>query len=292
MRIVQDQIDAYLKTLVARSKTTCERVRYALQAFKQSEIEVNEQALERFFLWRCETVKTSTAITDVAELKGFLRFLHRRDIVSINLDCADEYYQHVRPRMHATSPEIDPHVDSLLQALRPRKLTGATYRSWLRDKALISLLLYSGLRRSEAASLTSDQVEDDELVVQGKGGKERIIFIHPHTRERLTQYLATRTDDNPRLFVSHARGKEGQPLSLRGMSWVIRQRANEKGIDAHPHTLRHAYARRMLTNNVPLHITQELLGHASPNTTKQIYGRMSNETLRKEVSMGWGLTKR
>lgn len=279
--------DEFFTSLRFRSSQTVERARSALNMFNASGIEINEQCMEVFFLHRCNTVLPSTAITDVAYLKSYLRFLVRRGYVDLNIDRATEHYSVVRPRTPLVSPKVDPDVKKLLTSLRPRKRSGRLWRQWLRDKAILSLLFYSGARRGEATLLTREMVADDVVKIIGKGNKERLLFIHPHTREQIQRYIEARTDQNDHLFVQHSRAGEGSTLSGVGIWGVVKRAAEAAGIDAHPHTLRHAFARNMLASNMNLNDLQDLMGHASPATTKMVYGRFDEAGLTAKVQQVW-----
>lgn len=135
-----------------------------------------------------------------------------------------------------------------------------------RDEALILTLLDSGLRASELCSLNIgdvDQKTGEVTVRNGKGGKDRTVFIGKGTRRAIWRYLVNREDredETAPLFVTG----NGQPLnrdSLRLLINRLGRKANVKG--AHPHRFRHTFATNYLRNGGDVMTLQALLGHSS-----------------------------
>ncbi|WP_334120876.1 tyrosine recombinase XerC [Limnobacter sp.] len=143
--------------------------------------------------------------------------------------------------------------------------------------ALIELLYCTGLRISEALSLTDDVFANSiELRVLGKGNKTRIVPIIDALRERFAEFSGLRTKHlmqigNPpvnALFLS----AKGLPLSARQAQKDVSEFSKLRGLDQHlhPHMLRHSFGSHMLQSTQNLRAVQELLGHASIAST-QIY---------------------
>ncbi len=283
--------DEYIATLVGKSADTRSRVAWAIAALERSAVPCSESVLEDFFIWRVNGAKQTTALTDVAYIRGYLRYLVRRGYISLNLEQALAIFKDMRPRMSVHSPDIDRNIDKLLTSLEPRPRKHRARRAWLRDRALFSILYYTGLRRSEIASLTRLQASNSErgIRVIGKGNKERVVFLHPHTTGAIAAYLRERIDESEALFVKHTLSEEGRPLDIRALAYVVSSRAKKAGVDAHTHSFRHAYARVSLENGMRLEELQDLMGHASPATTKMIYGRFSTEHLEAAAHRAWGL---
>jgi integrase/recombinase XerD len=149
----------------------------------------------------------------------------------------------------------------------------------LRDKAMLELLYASGLRVSELVNLKRGEVNFELGLVRcvGKGSKQRMVPVGQVALNALQQYLTTREDDNPALFLSR-RG----PMT-RITFWKNLQRyARRAGITGpiSPHTLRHSFATHLLEGGADLRAIQEMLGHASIATT-QIYTHVSSDLLRE-----------
>ncbi|MGB7449883.1 MAG: site-specific tyrosine recombinase XerD [Ornithinimicrobium sp.] len=166
--------------------------------------------------------------------------------------------------------------------------TGGTPAA-LRDRALLELLYGSGCRVSEAVALDVDdvplQVEDPEVRVWGKGGRERTVPLGTHATEALEAWLVrgrpallSRGAGTPALFVNQRGGR----LSRQSAWTILRAAAGRAGVtqQVSPHTLRHSFATHLLDGGADIRVVQELLGHASITTT-QIYTHVSLEHLRE-----------
>ena len=158
---------------------------------------------------------------------------------------------------------------------------------FLRDRAILELLYATGMRVSEVAGLTQDQVnlEIGFLRCMGKGRKERIIPIGQAARQAMEEYLRfqrpqfAKREDERAVFLSRA----GRCLERTSIWRLVRKYATRAGVGAHvsPHTLRHCFATHLLAGGADLRILQELLGHADVATT-QIYTHVDEARL-KEV---------
>jgi len=163
----------------------------------------------------------------------------------------------------------------------------------LRDRALLEVMYACGLRVSEASSLGLGDVdlEQNALLVHGKGNKQRVAVMGEPARRALERYLRhgrpkiLRTPKGvrpaagtPAVFLNRGGGR----LSQRRIQLIVRKYALKAGLDArvHPHLLRHTFATHMLDGGADLRVVQELMGHASPNTT-QIYLHVTEERQRK-----------
>ncbi|MDE7167729.1 MAG: tyrosine-type recombinase/integrase [Clostridia bacterium] len=145
-------------------------------------------------------------------------------------------------------------------------------KEYIRDAALIDLLICTGIRIGEAAAITLDDIISSErtLLIHGKGRKQRLIYISsPITWERLKCLIKERKkSDNNYLFVN----RYGHQLSIHGIEDIYKKYAEKAQINkkSTPHYLRHTFATNLLANGADLRSVQEILGHASVATT-QIY---------------------
>lgn len=151
--------------------------------------------------------------------------------------------------------------EEMRRLMRSRYLTGNGDLS-IRNRALIALMLDTGLRREEVASLTLDSLNLDQrrLTVIGKGNKERQMVFSPSVRDCLKEFLAIRGVDDEPLFH----------LSADGIRTVFRRIRQEVGLEKfHPHQLRHQFATTMLREGVRLEVIGVMLGHEDYNTTRR-----------------------
>jgi site-specific recombinase XerD len=160
-----------------------------------------------------------------------------------------------------------------------------------RDAALLELLYATGIRISEAASLTLGAIDlaRRRMRVTGKGNKEREAIFGRPAEDALRAYLA-----HARPILGEQAGRSGPPrsdavflnirggaLSPRGARLVVDRWVEAAGVPlgTSPHTLRHSFATHLLEGGADLRTVQELLGHANLATT-QIYTHLSDAALR------------
>ncbi len=152
-----------------------------------------------------------------------------------------------------------------------------------RDRAVLELIYSSGLRRSEVALLNVGDVDylAGTVRVFGKGSKERIVPVGLGALKCLRDYLKDRvhTEDSAPLFIN----SRGTRLSDSGVVFVLARWIKRTSLlkKITPHTLRHSFATHLMNNGCDIRTVQEMLGHASLQTT-QIYTHVSLERM-KEV---------
>lgn len=144
--------------------------------------------------------------------------------------------------------------------------------AWIaaRDTAVLTLLYGSGLRISEALSLTgADHPLPEVLRIRGKGGKERLVPVLPIARTAVAAYVA-QCPFEPGRADPLFRGARGGPLNPRLIALAMERSRARLGLPASatPHALRHSFATHLLAAGGDLRAIQELLGHASLSTTQ------------------------
>ena len=157
----------------------------------------------------------------------------------------------------------------------------------IRDQAMLELLYASGMRVSELLSLDLEDVSVETGAVRclGKGGKERVVPIHNEAIESVRFYIEEvrsglqGSKHTPALFLN----RRGNRLTRQGFWLILKGYCKKVGLDDKitPHTLRHSFATHLLHGGAPLRHVQELLGHASINTT-QVYTHLTSEHIRSE----------
>ena len=140
----------------------------------------------------------------------------------------------------------------------------------IRDLAMIDLLASTGMRVGELVRLNRSDIdfESRECVVLGKGSKERPVYFDARTKIHLKNYLDSRSDDNPALFVSllnpHHR------LQISGVEIRLRNMGRMLGIPkVHPHKFRRTLATKAIDKGMPIEQVQQLLGHSKIDTTME-----------------------
>ncbi len=200
-------------------------------------------------------------------IKVFFAFLQRERLLDSNVAEAMD-----TPRLWKVLPGVLSmnEVNRLLQAPKGND------RFAVRDRAILELFYASGLRVSEAASLTlSDlHMDADYLKCVGKGSKVRIVPFGAKSKTQLEEYLAyarpllEKNRSVREVFLTY----RGEAFSRKGLWRLIKNYARDAGItkNVSPHTLRHSFASHLLANGAPLRVIQEMLGHADIATT-QVY---------------------
>lgn len=220
--------------------------------------------------------------------RSFYRWLGQRQEVTVNPVAG------VRaPRRARRLPKALP-VDQAVRLVSQAPEDGALA---LRDKAMVELLYSSGLRLAElvsldwrafgaeggqAASVSWIDLPQREVVVTGKGGKQRQVPLGAAAAQALQAWLAVRSTLarlEPRALFVSARGTRLAPRSVQQRLEQLARRLG-LGVHVHPHVLRHSMASHVLQSSGDLRAVQELLGHANISTT-QIYTQLDWQHLAK-----------
>jgi len=176
---------------------------------------------------------------------------------------------HIRgnPAHRLPLPKVDQPLPVCLSEAEIRRLVTAGDDPLLR--ALVVLLLTTGLRRAEAVSITLDNVDlkNGQLLVHGKGAKERIVPLSDPAIAEIQHYLRHRPTTNcDRLFVSQSGGPL-HPQAVNRLLEGLLERAGLEGRGITPHKLRHTFATQLIRQGVDVRTVQDLLGHNKLDTT-------------------------
>ncbi len=250
--------------------------------------DITPELLRKYRLWlnrltteRGEELALITQSYHLIALRGFLRYLSRRDIPSMSPD------KIVLPKTHRKQVTFL-HFDEIIMLLEQ---IDVTEEAGLRDRAIIELLFSSGLRVSELVNLNRDHINTKrrEFMVRGKGQKDRPVYISQAAADWVEQYLAVRQDSLAPLFISYSKNVtpdmsgDFRRLTARSVQRMVSKYARLAGITKHvsPHTMRHSFATDLLMNGADLRSVQSMLGHSSIATT-QVYTHVTDAHL-KEV---------
>jgi site-specific recombinase XerD len=286
----REALAAYDRALAARGMAERTRRAYgtdvaqlavwaSAQGFGPAQVGARE--LRRFagVLSERGTAKSSLA-RKLAALRGFYRELVRRgELLASPGDLV------ATPKRERRLPRVlkPAEVAAVLDGIP------ATTPLELRDRALFELAYGAGLRAQELVSLDVASLDPDgeELRVEGKGGKTRIVPAGEHVWRALERYLdrgrpLLEAAPDPALFLS----KSGRRLSTsdvrRRLAVWTRRAALGAGVS--PHTLRHSFATHLLEGGADLRSIQEMLGHANIGTT-QTYTQVESSRLRKAYAL-------
>lgn len=225
-----------------------------------------------FRAWLADRQKRGMAARSTARalsaMRGFMKWANRNRGIkneAIELISSPKIPKSIP---HALDESEIKSMDDLIRQIEPMPWIAA------RNHALLLLIFGSGMRISEALSLTTRQIagHPDTITIVGKGAKERIVPILPIVWQAIEKYQNMRPFDMEYLFCSAT----GLPMSPRMAQKMIEQLRIMLQLPDYitPHALRHSFATALLSDGVDLRSIQELLGHASLSTT-QIYTKVS-----------------
>lgn len=265
---------------------------YLSRFFEQMQIknigDISEQNVREFRLWlnrqpgtKSDSMKRRTQNYYMIALRAFLKFLRKRDISAISPEKIELAKLPERQIDLINSAELERLLRAPADALA-KETDEHKKIAYLRDSAILELLFSTGLRVSELCALNSDiDLARDEMSVRGKGEKVRVVFLSPAAKAAVRDYLKARKDMEEALFVD---GRPDSPhrITPRDVQRHLKIYVARAGITSvvTPHTLRHAFATDLLSNGADIRSVQQLLGHASINTT-QIYTHITDSHLRE-----------
>ena len=154
-----------------------------------------------------------------------------------------------------------------------------------RDRAMFMLMLRCGLRVEEVARLTIaalDLPRSQLFVYEGKGIKDRVVYLSNDAYKILVQYLKARTSSRAkRVFLIEKGRFKGNPIQVRGIQHRMQHYAEKAGLKVSCHQLRHTMATQLLNADADLVTIQDLLGHTRIKTTQR-YCRVSNLKVQRD----------
>lgn len=251
--------------------------------------------LDSWFDW-LETQNDDYLTPEQHSLRSFLAdmTLRRMNASSVNrrLSTLRGYYQWLCDR-----GEIEANPFRTLHNMKgKRKLpTYLTYQEFeallsaagedllgLRNRAILECLYSTGCRVSELVAMDRDTLKKGEILIRGKGGKQRYVFLGARARTAVELYLQERDrlwkDDNNALFLDAHKER----LTARGVFYNIEKISSLSSVAKKitPHTLRHSFATGLLDEGADIRLVQEMLGHSSLSTT-QIYTHLGIEKIKR-----------
>ena len=277
----------YLEIERGRSLKTIENYNRYLGCFldflkRDNPRAITDEIVRKFRLWlnrqssgtKKDTLKKTTQNYYLIALRGFLKYLAKRGVMSL----APERIELAKVGERSLDLISIEELRRLLDAPDANDLRG------LRDKAILELLFSTGLRVSELCALNNDiDLNKDEMSARGKGDKVRVVFFSEFAKVAVKKYLAKRKDMNEALFVSlsNQRSGENSRLTARSVERIVRYYAVKAGITnkVTPHIIRHFFATDLLQNGADLRSVQIMLGHSNISTT-QIYTHMTDRHLK------------
>lgn len=292
MPTIEELLPAYRAALVARGHRKQGIVRYMdqIKAFARyagegaTVADITAKLIRRYqekMSERCGAGSVSNALTVIRSFCRWCLLEELRD---------DDPTLKVRwPRLRKPAPRAlkRGELRRLLQALEePEGLPEYQRFTWARNRRAVMLMLYAGLRISEAAALRWRDVDleaGELMVVDGKGGKDRLVPLHPVLQAELERV------EKPRPNWAVVGRRDNQPMNQKSLAHLFERWLPDCDLYISAHRLRHSFASELLRNGADLRAIQELMGHSSLETTQR-YLMLASEQLRSAIDKlpeGW-----
>lgn len=287
---VRKGFDAYLALQRGLSRNTVENYRRdvdKLLRFLDEEgislTDVDEPNLERFVCALIDLgIVPRTQARIISGVKSFFKYLKIEGYIEKN------------PTTLLPTPKLGRHLPDVLSVEEIDAMIDAIDMSTpegIRNRAIIETLYGCGLRVSELTALRISQVyaDDEYVVVEGKGNKQRLVPISQEALARIADYIeevrsrmTVKPGNEDILFLN----RRGKALTRVMVFYIVKNLCALVGIKktVSPHTLRHSFATHLLEGGANLRAIQQMLGHESIVTT-EIYVHIDRSTLRSEIML-------
>ena len=254
--------------------------------------------IKQFVLW----LNVPLQQVSVDKIEDYIDYLHQRRMqpASINLYLAiiRVFYNYLRyeEKVNLLNP-----VSTKCRLRVPKPLPRAMRQDQVdqffeviktrRDWAMFRLMLRCGLRVEEVANLSIGDIDIKQrriMVVDGKGGKDRVVYISDDAVDGLLAYLKLRSHRRvKKVFLVEKGDYKGQPISVRGIQKRMEYYAKKTGLKISCHHLRHTMATQLLNADAQVESIQDLLGHNWISTTER-YCKVSNMKVKRDYFNAMG----
>ena len=228
-----------------------------------------------------DKVSKTTTKNEMRVVSSFFSYLHAEGIITEN------------PITRIEAIKLDKKKKKAFTDLELEKMRSALRSN--HKKAIFETLLSTGCRISELVNIRLEEINKTEIIVHGKGGKERRVYLNARAQWAIQQYLNEREDANPYLFpginpsvCGRRRGTynwytnaeivdEVRHTDMCSVEQALRRIGREVGVKAYPHKFRRTFATNALNRGMPLTQVSKLLGHESISTTEIYLDLNENE---------------
>jgi site-specific recombinase XerD len=221
---------------------------------------------------RARRLQPKTINCHLDSIRGFYNYLSDEEDLRISNPVKRNYNLRLpRPLPRYLKDEEVPRLFSQIRSCR--------------DRAIFMLMLRCGLRLEEVANLSLKAIDlrrAQLFVYDGKGGKDRVVYLSGDALEALSAYLRKRQSSRvSKVFLVEKGDYKGKPLSMRGIQKRMEYYARKAGLKVSCHQLRHTMATQLLNADADLVIIQDLLGHNQIRTTQR-YCKVSNLKVQRD----------
>jgi site-specific recombinase XerD len=249
-------------------------------------------AIKSFVVWLGVPLENVTPAT----VSHYIDYLMRKRLepktINCHLNSIRQFYYYLREEEHwgITNPIRKNHTLRMASPL-PRHLKDDQVDTFFkvvkghRDRAVFMLMIRCGLRVEEVANLSLGAMDFKHrkiLIKDGKGSKDRIVYMSNDVIQALTDYLKARPSARSKgVFLVEKGPSMGHPISIRGIQKRMEYYARKSKLPISCHHLRHTMATQMLNADADLSTIQDLLGHSNVKTTQR-YCRVSNLKVQRD----------
>ena len=215
-------------------------------------------------------LKPSTIKNKICCLKSFYKYLLEEELVNKS------------PVDNIRLPRIDSNLPFYLERERLQRLRELTKDDPL-ERALIETMYATGVRVSELINIKLDDIDwrSRKIIIRyGKGQKDRIVLFSNECEMRIREYLKSRRENSPYLFL----GKQGKPMYRFLLNYYFKKFSKKLSYKITPNTMRHTFAAHLAEKGMPFPYIQVLLGHDNPKTTR-IYARLYAHARKKKYDL-------
>lgn len=274
-------IRLYIASMAVRGCTRATLEAYQ-QEYKMFFTTVNKPVTEvttgdiRGYLAHCKLVRHNADVTinnKTRMLRGLFRWL------------AEEEYITKNPMLRIRDNKVEHRVKPVFADEEITIIKDVVAKKSLRDIAIVDFLHRTGVRISEMLALDRRDIDfhGRQCIVYGKGRKERRVYFSGDVAVHLREYLDSRSDDNPALFVGSRKPYNRlSPDSVRSMfNDLTKIDPRLEGVHINPHKWRRQFVTELLEKDVPLTLIADMVGHNDLNTTKDSYGNYNQNKVRE-----------
>jgi site-specific recombinase XerD len=248
--------------------------------------------LKHFVLWVDVPLEQVTA----QKIEAYIDYLHHKRMQPASINCyvaiVRVFYQYLKyeEKIELKNPittgcrlRVPRPLPRFLREEEIERFFAVIHRK--RDWALFRLMLRCGLRVEEVATLTLGAIDCKRrriMVFNGKGGKDRVVYMSDDAHAALVAYLKVRAHCRSKhVFLVEKGVCKGQPISVRGIQKRMEYYAKKAGVAVSCHRLRHTMATQLLNAEAEVETIQDLLGH-NWITTTQRYCKVSNLKVQRD----------
>lgn len=186
----------------------------------------------------------------LSRMKNVLKYFNRLGVIEFDIDLFELPKEPKRKPKYISPQDVRAMIDNAY---------------CLRDEVIIALLFSTAIRVSELIRINRRDITGNRIDIMGKGKVERTVIVDPRTLQRLNDYLETRADHLPPLFITIRKSR----IQKERVEGIVREAGERAGVKrvVTPHILRHSHATDLLSNGADIRYIQHSLGHADISTT-------------------------